>query len=112
MLLVAAAAPAFSAEEPSATPYRPTISSPAALPAPGYVEAGFLRATNDDPRRRDSLPVLFKYAFTENVGVLVGGEAHVRYYSGIDGKATGAGDTNLTLKLNHTLIFWLIKGAK
>lgn len=104
MLLVAAAAPAYSGEEPSATPYRPTVSNPAALPVPGYleVEAGFLRARND-PRRRDSLPVLFKYAFTENVGVLVGGEAHVRYYSDIDGKATGAGDANLTLKLNHTL---------
>ena len=105
LLAAAARAPACAAEEPSATPYRPTVSNPAALPVPGYleVEAGFLRTRNDDPRRRDSLPVLFKYAFTENVGVLLGGEAHVRQYSDIDGRATGVGDTNLTLKLNHTV---------
>ena len=98
---VPAAAPA--AEELSATPYRPTVSNPADLSVPGHleVEAGFLRSRNDDPRRRDSLPVLFKYAFTENVGVLVGGEGYVKYYSDIDGNAKGAGDTSLTLKLRH-----------
>ncbi len=105
ILLAAAAVPAISAEEPSATPYRPTVSNPAALPTPGYaeVEAGFLRTRDADPRRRSSLPVLFKYAFNENVGVLIGGEAHVRQHSDIDGKTTGVGDTNLTLKLNHSL---------
>jgi hypothetical protein len=105
VLLFAGSAPVFPAEEPSATPYRPSVSNPAALSAPGYfeVEAGFLRTRSDDPRRRDSLPVLFKYAFTENIGVLVGGEAHVRSRSDIDGKTTGVGDTNLTLKLHHAL---------
>ena len=105
VLLISAATPACSAEEPAATPYRPTVSNPAALPTPGYfeVEAGFLRARSDDPRRRDSLPVLLKYAFTEDVGVLLGGEARVRQYSDIDGKSTGLGDTTLALKLHHAL---------
>lgn len=104
-VLLVAAFPAFTAEEPSATPYRPTVSNPAALPVPGYfeVEAGFLRARNDDPRRRDSLPVLFKYAFTENVGLLIGGDAYVKQYSDIDGRITGLGDSNLMLKLNHSV---------
>ena len=105
VLLAIAADPARAAEEVSATPYRPTVSNPAALPVPGYVEveAGFLRAKNDDPRRRDSLPVLFKYAFTENIGVLAGGEAYVRQHSDLEGTTSGVGDTNLTLKLHHAV---------
>ena len=105
VLLISAAKPVSSAEEASAVPYRPTVSNPAALPTPGYfeVEAGFLRARNDEPRRRDSLPVLLKYAFSENVGVLLGGDAIVRQYSDIDGKSTGLGDTGLTLKLHRAL---------
>lgn len=96
---------AYAAEELSATPYRPTVSNPAALSVPGHfeVEAGVLRTKNNDPHRRDSLPVLFKYAFTENIGVLLGGEAYVRYYSDIDGKANGVGDTNVILKLHHAV---------
>jgi len=103
ILLLGAAAPAFTADEPAATPYRPTVSNPAALSAVGYfeVEAGFQRTDNDDPRRRDSIPVLFKYAFTEKVGLLVGGEAYVKENSDITGRASGLGDTNLTLKLYH-----------
>jgi len=105
LVLVAAPATAFPAEELAATPYRPTVSNPAALPVPGHfeVEAGVQRARADDPRRRDSVPVVFKYAFTENVGLLVGGEAYVRHYSDVDGNANGIGDTNLTLKLHHAL---------
>jgi hypothetical protein len=105
VFLIAASLPAFSAEEPSATPYRPSVANPAALPVPGYleVEAGFERTKDADPRRRDSLPVLFKYAFNENVGVLIGGDAYVRHRSDIDGKANGVGDTSLTLKLHHAL---------
>lgn len=105
IVLAAAAVPAISAEEPSATPYRPTVSNPAALPVPGYVEveAGFLHIRDADPRRRSSVPALFKYAFNENVGVLVGGEAYVSQHSDIDGRTSGVGDTNVTLKLNHSL---------
>ena len=105
VFLIAASSAAFPAEEPSATPYRPSVSNPAALPVPGYfeVEAGFERTKDTDPRRRDSFPVLLKYAFTENIGVLLGGDAHVRQYSDINGKTTGVGDTSLTLKLHHAL---------
>jgi hypothetical protein len=105
VFLIAASLPALSAEEPSVTPYRPSVANPAARPVPGYVEveAGFERTKDTDPRRRDSLPVLFKYAFNENVGVLIGGDAYVRQHSDIDGKTSGVGDTSLTLKLHHAL---------
>jgi hypothetical protein len=93
------------ATDPCAKPYRPSVSNPAGLSAPGYleVEAGFQRAKDDDPRRRDSIPVLFKYAFSENIGILIGGEGFVRQHSDIDGRTTGVGDTTLTLKLHHGL---------
>ena len=106
VIFLAAAPPAaFAAEELAAKPYRPTVSNPAALPVPGHleVEAGVQRTRADDPWRRDSVPALFKYAFTENVGLLVGGEGYVKHYSNIDGNASGVGDTNLTLKLHHAL---------
>src|SRR6185295_2102294 len=94
-----------AAEELAATPYRPTVSNPAALPVPGHVEveAGFTRARDDDPRRRDSVPFLFKYAFSENAGMLIGGEPYVSQRSDIDGRVNGIGDTNLTLKVHHSL---------
>ncbi|RMH31244.1 MAG: hypothetical protein D6690_16835 [Nitrospirae bacterium] len=63
------------AEELQATPYRPTISNPAALPIPGILEleAGwqFLEEQTADAHRH-SVPFLLKYAFTERVGLLLG----------------------------------------
>ena len=113
-VIASAPAPLLAAEEIAATPYRPSVSNPAALSAPGYfeIEAGLLRARNDDPRRRDSLPVLLKYAFTENVGVLLGGEAYVWQRSDTDGRVNGVGDTNLTLKLHHALTDSLALGLE
>ncbi len=93
------------AGEPAATPYRPTVSNPAALPAPGYLEFEFgaLNARGGEARRRNSLPVLAKYAFTENFGLLLGGEPRVAL-AGHDGeKLRGAGDTTLQLKFRHEL---------
>ena len=42
------------AEEPAATPYRPTVSNPAALSAPGYfeLELGALSAKGGEARIR------------------------------------------------------------
>ncbi len=80
------------------TPYRPSVSSPAQLPAEGQLEMelGGLRTRADDARR-DSLPYQFKLAFSKDWGVLLGGEAHV---SARDGSAheSGVGDTSLVLK--------------
>jgi hypothetical protein len=65
--------------QPTVTPYRPTVSNPADLPVPGWLEAEFgaLRMFGDDRSRSDSAPWLLKYAFDENHGVLLGGDAFV-----------------------------------
>ena len=94
-----------SAQEPAVTPYRPTVSNPADLPAPGFLESEFgaLSGKGGGFRRRDSIPVLLKYGFTENAGLLFGGEGRVRL-TGNDGeRAEGGGDSVLLLKLRHPL---------
>ena len=65
LALAMGAAQAQTGELPSATPYRPSVSTPAALSAPGWleIEAGGLRAGGGGARR-DSLPFTFKLAFT------------------------------------------------
>ena len=80
------------------TPYRPSVSSPAQLPAAGQLEAeiGGLRQKSDDSRR-SSVPYLFKLAFDSEWGVLLGGEARV-WQRDDSGKAQGLGDTTLVLK--------------
>jgi len=65
--------------DPAVTPYRPTVSNPADLPVPGWLEAEFgaLRVLGEDRSRSDSAPWLLKYAFDENHGLLLGGNAFV-----------------------------------
>ncbi|MBU6259610.1 MAG: transporter [Burkholderiales bacterium] len=85
---------------PAVTPYRPSVSTPAALSAPGWVEveAGFLNSRAIDPATRASLPYTFKLAFTPDWGIRVGGDAAVRL-RGIDGSTRGGtGDTSVVLK--------------
>lgn len=89
---------AHAAEEVAATPYRPTVANPAELPAPGWleVEAGGLRDSGDGPTR-NALPYTAKLAFTEDWGVLVGGELWARERD--DGSSiSGRGDTSVVLK--------------
>jgi len=87
---------------PDATPYRPTVTTPAALSAPHWLEGEFggmltHQRTPDDSTSRSSLPYTIKYAFTEDWGVRVGGEALV--HTGGDGeRETGFGDTNIVAK--------------
>ncbi|TFG59755.1 MAG: hypothetical protein E4H32_09650, partial [Nitrospirales bacterium] len=58
-------------QEPSATPYRPTLSNPAQLSAPGYVEMEMgwqsLKEKSTDDYRH-TVPYLFKLAFSDNIG--------------------------------------------
>lgn len=60
-LMLAFGTSGHAAEEPSATPYRPTVSNPADLPLPGWLEfeAGGLRTRGGELARRDSFPYLF-----------------------------------------------------
>jgi hypothetical protein len=86
--------------EPSATPYRPTVSNPADLSEPGWleVEFGLQRIKGGSDRRRDSFPALAKLAFSENWGILVGGELAVRRTDMDDVRYKGGGDTMVLLK--------------
>ena len=97
-LAVTAAAHAADDGGPAVVPYRPSVSTPAQLSAPGWLEleAGGLRATNHDDSRT-SLPYTLKLAFTPDWGIRVGGEAWVRDRS--SGSAeSGVGDTAVVLK--------------
>jgi hypothetical protein len=101
---IASTSTAFADDEerPDATPYRPTVTTPAALSAPHWLEGEFgglfvHDAGADDPTRRTSVPYALKYAFSEDWGVRVQGEGlvHVR----ADGfHQTGFGDTQIIVK--------------
>lgn len=86
--------------EPAATPYRPSVSSPAALPVPGWLdmEFGWQRASGGGDKRRDSIPFAAKLAFNDAWGVVVGSELRVRRIDQTDAAFTGGGDTTLLLK--------------
>src|SRR3954452_22843218 len=82
ILLVAAAAVANaeeSGDELKATPYRPTVSNPADLPVPHHFEweAGGYATRDPGDAHHLSIPYLLKYAFTDDIGILVGGESFV-----------------------------------
>ena len=100
--LVVAAAVLLSAglvraadDEVSATPFRPTVTSGAAISAPGWLELelGGQRLGGHDQDRRNSLPYLLKYSINERFALLLGGEARIA----VPG-LSGSGDTALTLK--------------
>lgn len=100
---VLAAPLAFADEErPEATPYRPTVSTPAQLSAPGWLEGEFGGLQTRDDRagldRRTSVPYTFKYAFSEDWGVRVDGEAYVHEHDAQGMRETGFGDTSLVAK--------------
>ncbi|MFL6657605.1 MAG: transporter [Massilia sp.] len=99
MLALAGSCGLAAADEPPVTPYRPSVSSPAALPATGQLEfeAGVL-AQRDHGARRDSLPFLFKLAFSDSWGVLLGGEAYVGARDDGTDSLHGVGDTSVVLK--------------
>lgn len=102
-LLAPCALPSRSAEteaQPSVTPYRPSVSTPAALSAPGWVELelGGLRVNGPGTSRRDSLPYTIKLAFSEDWGIRIGGDAGVRQQDETGQRISGGGDTGVVLK--------------
>lgn len=104
-MLLTGAALACQAEEPSATPYRPSVSSPANLPAPRHVEleGGYLSTQPGDSATRESAVYLIKYAFTDRFGLLLGGDAFVSDANTTGERTHGLGDTNLTAKFRFPL---------
>ena len=104
LLSATAARAADPGDEPMATPYRPTVSNPADLPVPHHLEweAGGYSERDPGDTRHSSVPYLLKYAFTEDVGVLIGGESFVADRGG--GATTrGWGDTSVVMKLHHAV---------
>jgi hypothetical protein len=96
---------------PAVVPYRPSVATPADLPAPGWpeLEAGMQWAKGGDTARSQSSPTTFKLAWNESWAVLIGTDAYdwQRAYDG--STAHSGGDTTLTLKyrlpVNDNLAF-------
>lgn len=107
-LLCGFAAQSVWAEEdvPTVTPYRPTVSNPAVLSRPGWleVEAGWANSTTTDNGTRGSLPYTMKLAFSNSFGVLLGGEGYVDQADTAGTHTRGGGDTSLLLKNKWTPI--------
>ena len=89
-----------AADEVAVTPYRPTVSTPAALSATGWIEVefGLLNSSGGAPPPRDSAPYVIKLAFSENWGVRIGGELWVRDTGAKGRNIDGIGDTAFVLK--------------
>jgi hypothetical protein len=108
---------AWADDEILATPYRPSVSTPAQLSAPGWLEGefGLQRLTGPDSVRRESLPYSLKYAFTHDWGVRVSGDSYVRYTDNGSATVVGGGDTAIVLKRrfasNHSSAFGLELGV-
>jgi hypothetical protein len=98
--LAVSSAAAWADEAPAVTPYRPSVSTPASLSAPGWleVEAGVQSSRADEPRRRDTLPYTLKLAFTPDWGIRIGGDAVVRELAADGSSMRGGGDTTIVLK--------------
>ena len=98
--LTASLASAHADETPAVVPYRPTVSTPADLPAPGYpeLEAGYLGTHGGGSARTDSLPVTFKLAWDSQWALLLGTDAYVRErdFGGVTTRS--GGDISLLLK--------------
>lgn len=105
-LTLAQTAYADDDSEPTVTPYRPTVSNPADLPHPGWIEAEFggAHTWGDDGSRNDSVPWLVKYAFDADHGILIGGNALVRDAPAGAPSASGFGDLALEWKQRFPIV--------
>ena len=106
---------AFAQDEgPAVVPYRPSVATPADLPAPGWpeLEAGWTGTKGGDTARSQSLPLLFKLAWNESWALLVGTDG-TDWQRDFDGIAShSGGDTTLTLKYKLPVNESLALGAE
>jgi hypothetical protein len=116
-LMVMISANAFAEEEPAATPYRPSVSTPATLSEPGWVETelGWQRVSGGDASRHDSIPYTLKLAFSPDWGIRLSGDAWIAN-TDFDGTSIhGGGDTSAILKrrfkVNDQMAFGLEGGV-
>jgi hypothetical protein len=87
-------------QDPSATPFRPTVTSGANLSAPGWLELEFggQRLVGNGADQRNSWPYLLKYSLNDRFALLLGGDAYVTTAPAQTSQLGGPGDTTLTLK--------------
>jgi hypothetical protein len=117
LALICCAPLARGDDTPSATPYRPGAANPAELSAPGWLEgeAGIARSNNGGASFLNDTSWLLKLAFSEDFGVMLGGDARLRQ-SDPGGVLSGRGDTSLTFKnrwaVDDATAFGLEWGAK
>jgi len=101
-------------EAPAVVPYRPSVATPAELPAPGWpeLEAGLQWAKGGDTARSQSSPITFKLAWNESWAILIGTDAYdwQRAYDGTTSHS--GGDTALTLKYKLPVSENLALGAE
>src|SRR5437773_6472201 len=99
---------------PAVVPYRPSVATPAELPAPGWpeLEAGGAWAKGGDSARSISSPMTFKLAWDDSWAILIGTDAYdwQRAYDG--STAHSGGDTTLTLKYKVPINENLALGAE
>jgi hypothetical protein len=101
-------------EGPAVVPYRPSVSTAAELPAPGWpeLEAGWSGAKGGDAARSQSVPVLFKLSWSEDWAVLIGTDVY-DWQRDFDGNtAHSGGDTTLALKYKLPINDRLMLGAE
>ena len=105
IILIGAVTAKAASDDPTATPYRPTVSTPANLSEPGWLEleTGGQHAKGGESAKRDSLPTTLKYAFTPDWGIRVGGDALVRQKNADGSTLSGLGDTAVILKRRFAL---------
>ena len=114
VVAVLSVAVAAEDESPAVVPYRPSVATPAALPAPGWpeLEAGWGEAKGGDAARSRSTPLLLKLAWSESWGVLVGTDA-CDWQRAFDGTtARSGGDTTLQLKYKYAVSDAVSLGAQ
>lgn len=110
--------PAWADALPAATPYRPTISNPAELSAAGWieVETGLARSKGGGAAWQNNTPWLLKAAYTEDFGIMLGGDADVRQTDAESSVLRGRGDTSFAFKhrweMDEDAAFGLEWGAK
>jgi hypothetical protein len=90
---------------PEVTPYRPSVSTPAALSAPGWLEAelGVMHAQVVSQGWRDSVPYTLKLAFNEDWGIRFSGDALVQGQFPDGRVVRGMGDLAFVLKRRFAL---------
>jgi len=105
-------------DSPAVVPYRPSVATPADLPAPGWpeLEAGGAWVKGGDTARSFSSPMTFKLAWDESWAILIATDAY-DWQRAFDGStAHSGGDTTLTLKyrlpINENLALGAELGAK